>query len=145
MLLDAASTALRNLPTTTLDRLPRMADFALWVEADAPALGRKTGEFLASYERNCEAANDLAMEASPIVAAVMAFVDQHPGKRLQGTATPLLQELDNRRHYSGKREQQGRPKAPHTLSGKHKCPAPNFRKLEIEVEVGIRAAGIDND
>jgi hypothetical protein len=79
MLLDATSTGLRNLPTTTLDRLPRMEYFALWVEATAPALGWKPGEFLAAYERNRESANDLAMEASPIAAAVMAFVDQQPG------------------------------------------------------------------
>jgi hypothetical protein len=41
-LLDAAVAGLRNLPTVRLDRLPRMADFTLWVAACAPALGFST-------------------------------------------------------------------------------------------------------
>jgi hypothetical protein len=141
VLLDAVSTALRNLPTTKLDRLPRMADFALWVEAAAPAFGWKPGEFLASYERNREAANDLAMEASPVAAAVLTFLDRQSEKHWQGTATDLLQGLNSQRLHSGIREQQGWPKAPHSLSGQLKRLAPNFRKLGIEVEVGIRVAG----
>ncbi|MDP9364342.1 MAG: hypothetical protein M3Q10_09000, partial [Chloroflexota bacterium] len=35
-ILDAASTALRRLPETTLERKPRMADFALWATAASP-------------------------------------------------------------------------------------------------------------
>ena len=35
-LLDAASEALRNIETTKLERLPRMADFAWWVTAAEP-------------------------------------------------------------------------------------------------------------
>jgi hypothetical protein len=37
-LLDVVVTGLRNLPHTTLDRLPRMSDFALWLSACEPAL-----------------------------------------------------------------------------------------------------------
>jgi hypothetical protein len=38
-LLDAVSQALRRAPGVRLPRLPRMADFAIWVTAAAPALG----------------------------------------------------------------------------------------------------------
>lgn len=38
-LLDGVVTALRNLPSVTLPRLPRMADFALWSVAAFPAYG----------------------------------------------------------------------------------------------------------
>ena len=34
------------LPTIKLDRLPRMADFAIWGEAVSRAIGRPEGEFL---------------------------------------------------------------------------------------------------
>src|SRR3546814_20193809 len=39
-LLDAASAALRELPNVRLPRVPRMADFAEWVTAAEPGLGR---------------------------------------------------------------------------------------------------------
>ena len=45
-LLDAVSTALANWGSTRLEHSPRMADFARWVEAAAPALGWQPGEFL---------------------------------------------------------------------------------------------------
>ena len=38
-LFDAVSGALRELPSTKLSSLPRMADFALWVTASEKALG----------------------------------------------------------------------------------------------------------
>ena len=41
-LLDAAAAGLRNLPNVTLDQLPRMADFAIWVSACERALGLET-------------------------------------------------------------------------------------------------------
>jgi hypothetical protein len=45
-LLTAAAKGLQNLPTTKLPSLPRLADFAEWVEACAPALGWKPGQFV---------------------------------------------------------------------------------------------------
>ena len=51
-LLNAVSTALRNLPTIRLANLPRMADFATWVVAAEPALGIPPGSFLKAYNEN---------------------------------------------------------------------------------------------
>ena len=45
-LLDAATAGLRNLPNVRLDQLPRMADFAIWVNACEESLGMKPGEAL---------------------------------------------------------------------------------------------------
>jgi putative DNA primase/helicase len=51
-LLDAASRALGNIASVKLERAPRMADFAKWVTAAEPGLGREPEEFLAAYEGN---------------------------------------------------------------------------------------------
>ena len=48
-LLDAASAALANHADVNArleGRLPRMADFAIWVEAAAPAIGWRAGRVL---------------------------------------------------------------------------------------------------
>jgi hypothetical protein len=45
-LLSAAAEGLKNLPTTKLASMPRLADLAVWVEACAPALGWEPGEFV---------------------------------------------------------------------------------------------------
>ena len=50
VLLDGVSTALRRLSEVHFDKLPRMADFALWAEAAAPAFGWQEGAFMAAYD-----------------------------------------------------------------------------------------------
>jgi hypothetical protein len=75
-LLDAVSTAMRNLPHVKLDGLPRMADFATWVVAAEPALPWKPGEFLKTYCGNRDAANDLAIEASAVGPALLGLMDK---------------------------------------------------------------------
>ena len=48
VLLDAVSTALRDLERVTPDRLPRLADFGQWVTAGESAFGWKPGTMLDS-------------------------------------------------------------------------------------------------
>jgi hypothetical protein len=60
-LLEAIATALRNLPKTTLEKLPRMADFAIWATAAESALGIAEGAFMTAYQGNQRDANDLAL------------------------------------------------------------------------------------
>src|SRR5262249_30875406 len=81
--LTAVATALRNRPNVTLERLPRMADFALWVVAAEPALGWKPGTFIAAYEQNRMAANELALAASLVAQAILKLVERGPW---EGTA-----------------------------------------------------------
>jgi hypothetical protein len=91
-LLDALSAALRELPHTQLDRLPRMADFALWITAAEPALGWKPQTFLTAYLRNRGEAHELTLDASLVARTLRRFVDSrsHPW---EGTATDLHREL----------------------------------------------------
>lgn len=80
-MLDALSTALRNLPTTELRLVPRMADFALLATASESALNLAKGEFLRIYLANREGANATALEASPVADAVKSFAEERYWKR----------------------------------------------------------------
>ena len=133
-LLTAASTALRNWPTTKPDRLPRMADFARWVEAGAPAFGWQPGYFLQIYSGNRASADELALDALPIGAALRAFMAER--REWEGTATQLLTALGD---ISGDAtKERGWPKRAHTLSGQLKRLAPHLRRLGIDAEFGLR-------
>src|SRR5260370_18638481 len=65
-LLDAATAGLRNLPNVKLDQPPRMADFAIWVNACEESLGMKPGDALTTYESNRTETHQLALESSPL-------------------------------------------------------------------------------
>jgi DNA polymerase, archaea type len=65
--------ALQIKPNLNLQRLPRMADFAIWGEAIARALGYKEFEFLAAYNANISAQNVEAIEASLLGPVVVRF------------------------------------------------------------------------
>ncbi len=52
-LLVAIAAGLANLPAITLDQLPRMADFAIWVSACERASGLERGEAFEAHRANC--------------------------------------------------------------------------------------------
>lgn len=91
-LLDIVSSALQHLPTTTLSRKPRMADFALWACAAADACGWTAQDFLDAYKGVREAVHELTLEASPLGPLVHDFAQQH--SPWEGTASELLTALE---------------------------------------------------
>jgi hypothetical protein len=91
-LLDIVSSALQHLPTTTLRRKPRMADFALWSCAAAGACGWSAEDFLDAYQGVREAIHELTLEASPVGPLIRDFAQQH--NPWEGTASELLTELE---------------------------------------------------
>ena len=68
---DAVSQGLIALPGTHLTRMPRMADFALWIVACEPALW-PVGTFLRAYEENRAEAVEQIIEASVVASAASA-------------------------------------------------------------------------
>ena len=70
-LLDAVVYGLRGLGCLQLDRLPRMADFALWATACETALW-PAGTFARAYAANRRAAIESIIEADPIATCVRA-------------------------------------------------------------------------
>jgi hypothetical protein len=130
-LLDAASTALRRLPEVHLARLPRLADFALWVVAAAPALGMDPDDFLKAYEQNRAAANAMAVEASPVASVVHRFTQQQ--HTWTGTATQLLAALNHLAPAEVDRRARTWPKTPKTLSDTLRRSQPNLAKVGVRV------------
>ena len=91
---DGVSAALRHLPETRLDHLPRMADFATWITAAEPGLGWEAGSFLPIYAGNRQEAIEVSIEADPVAQAVLALVgDVGPW---EGSAAELVTELEAR-------------------------------------------------
>ncbi len=129
-LLDAAVVGLRNLPTTTLTHPPRLADFATWVEACAPALGWEAGAFLDALAGNRRVADAVALEALPVGPVLLAFMDGRSA--WEGTATALLDEL-NRHIAEEQRRERGWPKRANQLSAQLRRLAPNLRRMGISV------------
>jgi len=89
-LLDAISAGLRNLPNVRLDQPPRMADFAIWVNACEESLGMKPGEALAAYQSNRTETHNLALESSPLYEPVAELAQ----KGFSGTVAELLARLN---------------------------------------------------
>ncbi len=130
-LLDSLSGALRDLPNTKLDKLPRMADFARWVTAAEKSLGWNAGDFMAAYQSNRDSANDLAIESSPVGQPLLDLLDANDG--WEGSATSLLDELD--KHASEQiRRHKSWPKNGRSLANHLKRLSPNLRNASWEVE-----------
>lgn len=129
-LLDAVAVALRNLPNTRLDRLPRMADFARWVTAAEPALPWEPGTFMAAFEGMREDAIRTAVESDPVAAAVVRLVDKGSW---QGTASELLTALEPFT-LEQTTKTKAWPKTARTLAGRLRRAAPNLRAVGVDVE-----------
>ncbi len=132
-LLNAVSTALCNLPRTKLETLPRMADFALWVEAAASAFGWHSGEFLATYRSNHQTAVSIEMEASPVASTLMAYIEAH-GEIREMLVKDLLRELTRLvSEERGKRPPPTWPKNAQALGSELKRLAPALRSQGLNV------------
>ena len=131
-ILDAVATALNRAPAVKLDRLPRMADFARWIVAAEPCLPWEPGAFMAAYWGNREAANESALEASPVAGVLRTWFDRQQGTTWTGTATDLLPELAKVATDAIKAQRHW-PKSGRGLSGTLRRLAPNLRAVGIDV------------
>jgi hypothetical protein len=128
-LFNAVAGALGAVSSLRLERMPRMADFALWVTAAEDALGWEAGAFMDAYTGNRKEATETAFEADPVAEAVRAFMEKRT--EWTGTAGELWKEL------SGLVDEEVRhtkawPGAPNALSGRLKRLAPALRGIGVE-------------
>jgi hypothetical protein len=86
----AVSAAIKNLPHTKLDNLPRLADFCLWVQAAESATGLKQGSILETYRQAREAAVSELLSAD-VAQKVLAFATP---EGWQGTGKELAIALE---------------------------------------------------
>jgi hypothetical protein len=128
-LFDAVAGALKTVSSLRLERIPRMADFALWATAAESALGWKSGAFIDAYTGNRREATESALEADPVAGAVRALMQNQ--EQWNGTATELWQIL-NELVDEDVRHTKAWPAAPNSLTSRLKRLAPALRGIGIE-------------
>jgi hypothetical protein len=128
-LLDAVAHGLKRLPETRPEKLPRMADFALWATACETALW-PAGVFWSAYCGNREEAVEGVIDADPIAAAVRVIMATRT--KWTGTASNLLDALAE---MVGERAAKSKtwPDSPRALAGRLRRAATFLRKVGIEI------------
>jgi hypothetical protein len=96
---DTLAKAITLKPSIYIKRLPRMADFSIWGEAIARALGSKENEFLKAYYNNIGFQNNEVIESNPLAFAIKKLVKQHQSSPetiiiFEGTPLELLDKLN---------------------------------------------------
>ena len=143
-LLDCVSGAIRHLPTTTVDQLPRMADFAQWVVAAETTVGWESGRFLGSYSGNRKEANVVAIESSVIGTALMKLLKatgSFEGRLPQNCETNSAPCADEKTLKQWDHDKSGFPKDGRSLSGKLRRLALNIRQEDYQVDLDLRIGG----
>ncbi len=135
--LDRVAAGLRELPRVKLDRLPRMADFAIF----ATACERGAAEpptFAAAYHENRHGAQEAALEDSSVPPAVLSLVKERGS--FTGPAKELL--LDALLPFTTNPPPKDFPKAPNALTNKLRRLAPSLRVVHgLNVDCDRRTTG----
>ena len=94
-LLDMVVMGLRRLEAIKRERrkLPRMADFAEWGFAVAPAIGWSAEDFDRAYRVNRNEAFEAAIEDDPIAPHILSLLERRAEKSWQGTTEQLWTKL----------------------------------------------------
>ena len=129
VLLDAVVQGLKMLPDTKLERLPRMADFALWASACETAIW-PAGTFWSAYCGNRDEAVDSVIDADPVGSAIRSLMDSRT--EWVGTASDLLGALSVE---VGERIAKSKtsPATARALSGRVRRAATFLRKVGINI------------
>jgi hypothetical protein len=111
-----------------------MADFAEVAEIIARCMGYPDNKFLAAYYTNIGLQTEQALEASPIAASIIKFMDSRIG--WIGTATELLNELESVAESLKINTKSNRlwPSAPNSLSRRLNEVKTNLREVGITIE-----------
>lgn len=124
---------LARLPEVQLDRLPRLADFALWIAACAPALGEEPDELLMLLDEVRAEMIHAALEGDPVAEAIINHMETHT--EVTHTAGELQDKLP------GEKKPQDWPKTAKGMSNHLARLAPALYKRGIIVERRPREHG----
>jgi hypothetical protein len=132
VLLDAMVEGMKRLPDTHMEKLPRMADFALWASACETAIW-SAGTFLSAYCGNREDAVKSVIDGDAVGAAVRELMTTRTV--WTGTASELLSILEG---VVGERATKSKvwPDNPRRLSGSVRRVATFLRAIGIEISFG---------
>jgi hypothetical protein len=128
-LLDAVVRGLSTLGGVHLDRLPRMADFAVWAAACETALW-PAGTFARAYAANRRTAIEGMIEADPVAVCVRGLMADRSA--WSGSAADLLRAADFADDEVWKRAA-GWPKTPRALAGRLRRAQTFLRVLGIDI------------
>jgi hypothetical protein len=131
VLFDAVVGALGRVSSLRLERMPRMADFALWATAAEDALGWEPGAFMDAYIGNRREATESTLEADPVAGAVCKLMVHRA--EWSGTAGELWKVLGDLVDEDIKHTKAW-PAAPNALSGRLMRLAPALRGIGIEYQ-----------
>jgi hypothetical protein len=129
-LLDALAEGLRELPRARLQRLPRMADFALWATACETALW-PAGCFARTYEANRKAAVVDAIDADPVAACVREIMAER--STWTGSAADLLRAGADLAADGVLSRGSGWPQNPRALAGRLRRAQTPLRAIGIKI------------
>jgi len=132
-LFDLVARGLRTLPDVGVDRLPRMADFALWAAACETFL-QPPGTFGRAYEANRRAATEGIIDADPVAACVREIMANR--STWTGSASDLLRMGADLADHSISRGGPGWPNNPRALAGRLRRAQTFLRTLGIEMTFG---------
>ncbi len=137
-LLDAACLTLCELPNVHLCESPRMADFAQWSAAAAPAIGAAAGAVVdLVFEKQQEAL--LSELDAPLPQAIFDLLDARNGA-LEIVLPDLLVKLGELAGEEATRKAPGWPKSPRGLLSAITRIAPVMRAADVSIEVLGRTA-----
>lgn len=139
LLADAASAGLRNRTRAKerlRGRLPRMADFAIWIAACEEVMPWDEGDFLEAYERNRSESMNTLIESDILASAVVELARQEALKErcFEGTATLLYEELTQVAGVDRSRPPKGWPANPNWMMRRLKRMAPALRAHGVDIE-----------
>ncbi len=128
-LLNIVAHGLKQLPDVRLDRLPRMAGFAIWATACETAFAT-AGAFMRAFDRNRAEGDRAVLEADVVALTVVEFMTGRSS--WEGTAMDLLGLLAGHAGEAATKRKSW-PGAPHVLSGRLRRAAPGLRKVGITI------------
>jgi hypothetical protein len=125
IILDVLTGILENRNKIQIKKLPRMADFALWVTAGEETLGWNPGSFIKAYNENREELESELLDTNTLAEAVFDLLANQPSWK--GSATVLFNILTTNNPnvlY----------KTPANLSKELKRLAPSLRRNGVKFE-----------
>jgi putative DNA primase/helicase len=138
LILNGVAAALANIGTVHLNAPPRIADFARWATAAEPGLGLQSGAVLAAYRHLRARAVNVALEASPVGAAMRLLVShiEFTGT-WEGTPKALLDRLSFLVGDETRRSRQW-PHLPSHLTRDLRRAKPCLAEVGIEISASSR-------
>jgi hypothetical protein len=129
-LIEAVAHGLHSISDVRIEKLPRMADFALWSTA-CEKVFCSTGSFLEAYNANRRAAVDGVIEADLVAACIRDIMAERT--IWIGSASELLSLAGAIARGEERRMSVGWPKSPRALAGRLRRAQAALRALGIEI------------